>query len=82
MACLKMKNTLVLLAVVFVAAAVECPFEANDDVYGPPKGNPAYNVEDLEKNMEEIFKYPDNVCLPSERVYRYYASGAVTSADS
>jgi hypothetical protein len=74
-------NLIVLLSNTLMVVAIECPFGHLDDVYGPPKGEPAYTVEELEANMDEVFKYASNICTPTVSVYRFYASGAVTSSD-
>ena len=71
----------ILLACLSKAIAVECPFKAEDSVYGTVI-HPAYTVEELEADMEKVFE-PElsNSCLPTMRVYRSYGSGAVTTAD-
>ena len=63
-----------------MGAAIECPFEPLDDNY-LSVSEPAYTVEELEENMDNVFLQKSTSCMPTERVYRSYNTGAVLSSD-
>ena len=76
----KVLQSFLLLTSLTITASIECPFKPQDDNYGTIV-EPAYTVEELEANMDEVFKQLSTSCTPTERVYRSYMSGAVTSSD-